>query len=67
MAAVDSSSVDSDSWDIERRGDGAVIVRMHSSDRLGRSLPDAVFTFRNGDPQFSYWEQQWRKKNGEKK
>jgi hypothetical protein len=67
MAAVDTPSMDSNSWDIERRGDGAVIVRMHSSDRLGRSLPDAVFTFRTGDPQFSYWEQQWKQKNGNKK
>ena len=67
MAAVDSPSTDSNSWDIERRKDGAMIVRMHSSDRNGRSLPDAVFTFRTGDPQFSYWEQQWRQKMGESK
>jgi hypothetical protein len=58
MAAINSASVDSNSWDIERRSDGAMIVRMHSSRRDGRSLPDAVFTFRTGDPQFSYWEQQ---------
>ena len=65
MAAVDTPSTESNSWDIERRKDGAMIVRMHSSDRNGRSLPDAVFTFRTGDPQFSYWEQQWRQKTGE--
>jgi hypothetical protein len=66
MAAVDSPSTDSNSFDIERRKDGALIVRMHSTARNGRSLPDAVFTFRTGDPQFGYWEQQWRQKNGQK-
>jgi hypothetical protein len=67
MAAVDTSSTDSSAWDIERRKDGAIIVRMHSSDRNGRSLPDAVFTFRMGDPQYAHWEQQWKQKtNGQK-
>jgi hypothetical protein len=67
MAAINSVSADSNSWDIERRSDGAMIVRMHSSTRDGRSLPDAVFTFRTGDPQFGYWEQQWRQRSGETK
>lgn len=51
-------STSSRSWDIERRRDGALLVRMHSVDRRGRPLPDAVFTFRKGDPQYEYWEQQ---------
>jgi len=67
MAAVDTPSTESNSWDIERRKDGAMIVRVHSTSRDGRSLPDAVFTFRTGDPQFCYWEQQWRQKNGNSK
>ena len=50
----------SDSWDVQRRGDGAVLVRVHSRDRQGRQLPDAVFTFRLGDPQYDYWEGQLR-------
>ena len=41
--------------DVERRGDGSVLVRVHSCDRGGRKLPDAVFTFRVGDPQYPYW------------
>jgi len=41
--------------DVERYGDGTVLVRVHSSDRNGRTLPDAVFTFRLGDPQYGYW------------
>jgi len=50
-------------WDVERRRDGAVLVRVHSAERAGRRLPDAVFTFRRGDPQFEYWESQWRMKD----
>lgn len=46
--------------DIERRGDGAVLVRIHSRDRSGGRLPDAVFAFRIGDPQYGYWEEQLR-------
>lgn len=45
-------------WDIERRADGTLIVRMHSVDRCGRPLPDAVFTFRKGDPQYEHWAKQ---------
>ena len=41
--------------DVERYGDGTVLVRVHSCDRNGRELPDAVFTFRLGDPQYTYW------------
>ncbi|MGD9721166.1 MAG: hypothetical protein AB7O59_03815 [Pirellulales bacterium] len=49
-----------ESWDVERRQDGAVLVRVHSRVVNGRALPDAVFAFRAGDPQYSYWEQQLR-------
>ena len=44
-----------DACDVERYGDGTVLVRVHSCDRNGRKLPDAVFTFRLGDPQYGYW------------
>jgi hypothetical protein len=47
-----------DPWDIEGRKDGSIIVRMHSNNRRGEPLPDAVFTFRVGDPQYDYWKQQ---------
>jgi len=50
------------SWDVERRADGAVLVRVHSADRTGQRLPDAVFTFRRGDPQFERWESRWRER-----
>lgn len=51
---------DTPSCDIERRGDGAVIVRVHSRVIDGRALPDAVFSFRVGDPQYTYWDAQLR-------
>jgi hypothetical protein len=44
-----------DACDVECYVDGTIIVRVHSNDRNGRKLPDAVFTFRLGDPQYSYW------------
>jgi hypothetical protein len=46
------------SWDVERRDERTVLVRVHSSSRQGRPLPDAVFAFRNGDPQYDYWASQ---------
>lgn len=46
-----------DTYSVERRHDGAVIVRVASRDRGRDTLPDAVFTFRAGDPQYHYWEQ----------
>ena len=37
-------------------GDGAVLVYVHSQEREGKRLPDAVFAFRSGDPQHEFWE-----------
>ncbi len=53
-----SIPLDPGSWEVERRNDGAVLVRVHSRDRQGRRLPDAVFTFRLGDPQYGFWDEQ---------
>jgi len=47
-------------WDIERRADGAVLVRVPSHVADGRALPDAVFAFRVGDPQFAFWDAELR-------
>lgn len=52
------SVVETQSFQLERRGDGAVIVRVPSSPVGKTKLPDAVFAFRAGDPQYDYWEQQ---------
>ena len=44
------------SWVLERRPDGAILVRVPSPRREGaRPLPDAVFSFRDGDPQYTLW------------
>jgi hypothetical protein len=48
------------SWNVERRQDGAVLVRVHSRVVNGCALPDAVFAFRSGDPQFAFWDEQLR-------
>ncbi|MEI8071063.1 MAG: hypothetical protein WCI09_05715 [Planctomycetota bacterium] len=40
---------------IEKRTDGTVVVRMHSDGPNEKRLPDAVFAFRCGDPQYAYW------------
>ncbi len=45
-------------WSLERRNDGAVIVRVASRRDVPAPLPDAVFTFRDGDPQYDFWAQQ---------
>ena len=40
---------------IEKRSDQSLVVRVRSEGPEGRRLPDAVFSFRCGDPQYSYW------------
>jgi hypothetical protein len=45
-------------WLDERRADGVVLVRMPSRPTAAGALPDAVFTFRPGDPQYKFWRQQ---------
>ncbi|MBN2580202.1 MAG: hypothetical protein JXB10_14530 [Pirellulales bacterium] len=37
-------------------------MRVPSTVGNGRELPDAVFTFRAVDPQYSYWEQRWQER-----
>ena len=45
-------------WLVERRDDGVVLVRVPSNGTFGMGLPDAVFSFRVGDPQYDYWQRQ---------
>ncbi len=52
---MDSSPLPEHRLSIEKRGDGAVVVRVRSEGPEGGRLPDAVFSFRNGDPQYAYW------------
>lgn len=56
--------LDVPTWNVERRSDGAVLVRVPSRPESGRALPDAVFAFRAGDPQYHYWDEQLRQREG---
>ncbi len=44
-----------DRLSIEKRDDGALVVRVQSEGPKESRLPDAVFSFRCGDPQYTYW------------
>ncbi len=49
-------------WTVERRSqDGAILVRVPATrrDSSGDKLPDAVFSFRDGDPQFRLWSERF--------
>jgi hypothetical protein len=48
-----------ESWTIEQRPDGTLLVRVPSRRPYVPPLPDAVFTFRAGDPQFDFWNDQF--------
>ena len=54
------------SFNIVRRDDGAILVYVRSDQKDGRRLPDAVFAFRRGDPQYEFWEQKLRDKHSAK-
>ena len=43
-------------YTIIHRGDGVLVVRVHSQTRQGRKLPDTSFTFKPGDPQYESWQ-----------
>jgi hypothetical protein len=49
-----------DQWILEGRADGVILVRVPSRGTGPDRLPDAVFTFRPGDPQYRRWEQEYR-------
>ncbi len=40
---------------IELLAGGVLLVRVLSGSFNGKQLPDAVFTFRSGDPQYGRW------------
>ena len=52
---MDSAHLPDQRVTVAQRGDGTVVVRVHSEDTGSHRLPDAVFAFRCGDPQYSYW------------
>ena len=52
---AESASIPDDRLVIEKRADGAIVVRVRSEGPETSRLPDAVFSFRCGDPQYAYW------------
>jgi hypothetical protein len=50
---------------IQRRGDGALLVRVLSREGNGSRLPDAVFSFRLGDPQYTFWAELLAEQEGQ--
>lgn len=54
-AKADSASIPDDRLTIEKRPDESIVVRVRSEGPEASRLPDAVFSFRCGDPQYSYW------------
>ena len=51
----ESAALPDDQLSLEQRSDGAVVVRVRSLGNGKDRLPDAVFAFRCGDPQYAYW------------
>lgn len=49
------AEIEVDQWILEARDHGVILVRIPSRPGPDR-LPDAVFTFRPGDPQYGRWE-----------
>jgi len=54
-AQTDTAAIPDDRLTILKRPDGAIVVRVKSAGDSRDPLPDAVFSFRCGDPQYAYW------------
>jgi hypothetical protein len=52
---TETATIPDERISIEKRSDESLVVRVRSEGREGERLPDAVFSFRCGDPQYSYW------------
>jgi hypothetical protein len=52
---ADAGQIPEERLTIEKRPDGVLVVRVQSAGPPGSRLPDAVFSFRCGDPQYAYW------------
>ncbi len=52
---TDTAMIPDERLSIEKRADGSIVVRVRSAGPEAGRLPDAVFSFRCGDPQYAYW------------
>ena len=52
---IETAAIPDDRLTVEKRDDGAIVVRVRSAGDDQNRLPDAVFSFRCGDPQYAYW------------
>jgi len=50
------SMIAAENCQLERRGEDVILVRVPSTGSYDGNLPDAVFTFRPGDPQYRFWQ-----------
>jgi hypothetical protein len=53
--STDTSGIPDDRISVQKRSDGSIVVRIQSAGDEHNRLPDAVFSFRCGDPQYDYW------------
>jgi hypothetical protein len=54
-AQADPARIPDHRLTIEQREDETIVVRVQSAGDESERLPDAVFSFRCGDPQYAYW------------
>ena len=52
---TETAVIPDDRLTVQKRDDGAIVVRVRSEGEDCDRLPDAVFSFRCGDPQYAYW------------
>jgi hypothetical protein len=52
---TDISGIPENRISVQKRSDGSIVVRIQSAGDERNRLPDAVFSFRCGDPQYDYW------------
>jgi hypothetical protein len=58
---TDISGIPDDRISVQQRSDGSIVVRIQSAGDERNRLPDAVFSFRCGDPQYDYWLRRLKK------
>lgn len=56
-----------ESYNIKQRKGNVLIVRVFSKPFRGQEIPDTVFTFRPGDPQYELWNKRYIEQTTNKK